>query len=323
MSVFDIYGNLISGEAGGSSVIINPEDLGCVGDGVVDDTSAFQSALNQQGLIVCGTEKIYRITDVLRIKEDTILDLNGSTLNAEYKHLLYNFTSADTNFTGYNGNGNITIRNGTIIGGAISFAHGENILLENVHFKNSLNDHFLEIAGCKNYRIINCSFIGMENLNTSVLEYINLDHCRYQNFPWMTSGDAFYDNTANDGLYVFGCKFSLGSGTYAYGYNALGVHSTTGLTGSHANITVSDCEIYNFTGCGLRLNGMSNIYVNNNRIQTAGNGIVVGDVSSCTGITIKNNYVVSSNGSKLVLTSDRYSNLTVVGNATYGTIEEF
>lgn len=323
MSVFDINGNIVSGEAGGESVIINPKDFGCVGDGVTDDTSSFQSALNQQGLIVCETEKVYRITNVLRVKKDTILDLNGSTLNAEYKHLFFNFASSDTGFTGYNGNGNICIRNGTIIGGATSFAHAENVLLENVQFKNSLNDHFLEIAGCKNYRIINCSFIGMENLTTSVLEYINLDHCRYNNFPWMTSGDAFYDNTPNSGLYVSNCKFSTGSGSYAYGYNALGVHSVTGLTSRHSDITVSNCEIYNFTGCGIRLNGMSNIYINNNRIQTTGDGIVIGDVGSCDNITIKNNYVVSSSGSKLVKTSDRYSNLTVVGNTTYGTIEEF
>ncbi len=318
MAVYDINGNLLA-----DNYIVRPEHYGAVGDGVANDTSAIQSAVNQKGVILCDTGKTYKVTSVIRFPKDVVLDLNGSTILSEYKHLFFNFKSTDTGFTGYNGNGNITIRNGTIIGGAISFAHGENILLENVHFKNSLNDHFLEIAGCKNYRIINCSFIGMENLNTSVLEYINLDHCRYNNFPWMTSGDAFYDNTPNSGVHVLNCKFGLGTGDYAYGYNAFGVHSVTGLVTQHTDITLDGCEIYAFTGCGIRLNGMNNIYVNNNRIETAGHGIWIGDQGSCDTIVIKNNFVVSSSGEKIKKTSGGYTNLTVVGNSTAGTIDNF
>ena len=318
MSVYDINGNVIHNGA-----VFYLKDFGAVGDGTTDDTTAIQNAVNKQGLIIFDTDKTYKVTSVIRINKDTIIDMNGSTIHSTSNHLFFNFKSTDTSFTGYNGNGNICIKNGTIIGGAISFAHGENILLENVHFKNSLNDHFLEIAGCKNYHIRDCSFVGMEYLTTSVLEYINLDHCRYQNFPWMTSGDAFYDNTPNKTLNIHNCKFCHGSGDYDYGYNAIGVHSVTGLSTNHEDITISDCEIYDFTGCGIRLNGMTNIYVNNNRVETVGDGIVIGDVGSCTGITIKNNYVVSSSGAKLVKTANRYSNLTVVGNSTYGTVEDF
>lgn len=315
MNAYDINGSVLG--------IASPEDYGAIGNGTTDDTTAFQSALDKQGLILCSSGATYKITDVLRIKSNTIIDLNGGTIYATRNHLLYNFKSTDTGFTGYNGNGNICIKNGTIIGGAISFAHGENILLENVSFKNSLNDHFLEIAGCKNYRILNCSFVGMANLSTSVLEYINLDHCRYQNFPWMESGSAFYDNTPNSGLNVTNCYFSVGTGDYAYGYNAVGVHSVTNLSTNHSDITIDGCKAFGFTGCGIRLNGMTNIFVNNNRIQTVGDGIVIGDVGSCDGITIKNNYVVSTNGNKLVKTANRYTNLTVVGNYTFGTVEDF
>jgi hypothetical protein len=318
VSVYDVEGKVIT-----INGCIYLDDFGAVGDGTVDDTVAFQNAVNKKGLILCGTGKTYKITDVIRVGENTIIDLNGSTILSTSNHLFFNFLSTDTSFTGYNGNGNICIRNGYIIGGAVSFAHGENILLDNVHFSDALNDHFLEIAGCKNYRIINCSFIGMGNWDTSVLEYINLDHCRYQNFPWMPSGSAFYDNTPNKGIIIFNSKFSLGDNTYAYGYNAIGVHSITGLSNNHEDITVSNCEIFGFTGCGIRLNGMDKVYVNNNRIETVGDGIVIGDVGSCNDITIKNNYVVSSNGQKLVKTANRYTNLTVVGNSTYGTIEDF
>lgn len=316
MNIYDVNGALLLH-------ISTPEEYGAVGDGVANDTAAIQAALNAQGLILCSATANYKVTDVLRIKNNTVLDLNGCTLTATYNHLMYNFTDSDTSFTGYSGNGNITIRNGIIIGGAISFAHGENILLENVQFVNSLNDHFLEIAGCKNYNIRGCSFSGMKNLTSSVLEYINLDHCRYQNFPWLPSGSAFYDNTPNAGVHVTGCTFSLGTGTYAYGYNAFGVHSVTGLTTKHSDISVIDSTILGFTGCGVRLNGMNNIFINNNRIQVAGDGIMLGDVGACDTIVIKGNYVTSVNGANLVKTADRYTNLTVVGNYTAGTIENF
>ena len=318
MNIYDVDGHVLT-----TVSFFSPEQYGAIGDGVADDTAAFQSAVNQGGLVLCEAGKTYKTTDVIRVPKDIIIDLNGSSILATYKHLFYNFKSTDTSFTGYAGNGNICLRNGTIIGGAISFAHGENILLENMMFENSLNDHFLEIAGCKNYRIVNCSFIGMGNWDTSVLEYINLDHCRYNNFPWMPQGSTFYDNTVNDGVMVQDCRFSIGTGSYAYGYNAFGVHSVTSLPSNHTDITIKNCEIYGFTGCGLRLNGMTNIYVDDNRIQTTGNGIVIGDVGSCNTIVIKNNYVISTNGSKLVKTSGRYSNLTVVGNYTEGTIEDF
>ncbi len=314
--IFDANGNALLSA-------MTPECYGAAGDGTTDDTQALQSAISNQGLIQFTAGKTYKVTDVIRIKADTTIDLNGSTILATCNHLFFNFESTDTSFTAYNGNGNICIKNGTIIGGAISFAHGENILLENVSFKNSKNDHFLEIAGCKNYRIINCSFIGMENLSSSVLEYINLDHCRYNNFPWMASGSAFYDNTPNQTVYVTGCRFALGTSTYAYGYNAFGVHSTTGLTTNHSDISFVNCEVYGFTGCGVRLNGMTNVFVNNNRIETSGDGIVIGDVGSCNTIAIKGNYVISTNGAKLVKTTNRYTNLTVVGNYTSGTIEDF
>lgn len=321
MAVYDLDGNKID-EGSALSFAVTPEDYGAKGNGTNDDTSAFQQALNQKGLILCKTGKTYRITDTLYIGSDTTLDLNDSTISAEMKHLLYNFTKTeDANTLGYNGKGNLVIKNGTIIGGSISFAHGENILLDNVHFKNSLNDHFLEIAGCKNYRILNCSFIGMGDWKTSVYEYINLDRCIYGNIPWMTQGDAFYDETVNADILVDGCEFDLGESTFAYGYNAFGAHS--GGSGLHNGITISNCDIKSFTGCGLRLNGMQNVFVNNNRIQVSGNGIVIGDVQTCNTLVIKNNYVTSTNGANLVKTANRYTNLTVVGNSTAGTEEEF
>ena len=276
---------------------VTPEMYGAKGDGTADDSTAIQNAVNNKGLVLFSAGKNYKVTSTIRLGKDTVLNLNGSTITSTNKHLFFNFLSTDT-FTGYTGNGNITIKNGTIIGGAISFAHGKNIRLENMIFTNSLNDHFLEIAGCNNYEIINCQFIGMADVQTSVYEYINLDPCVYQAFPWLPNGSAFYDGTKNNGIKVIDCYFSLGDNEYAYGYNAFGVHGIWDENTFHEEIALVNNKIRGFTGCGFRLNNMRNVYLVGNDIRVAGDGIRVGDVGQSTDVLIKAN-VISASGTAI------------------------
>lgn len=276
-----------------SASYVSPEQYGAVGDGTADDSLAIQNAVNNKGLILFESGKNYKVTSTIRLAKDTIIDLNGATIISTNKHLFFNFLSGDT-FTGYTGNGNITIRNGTIIGGAISFAHGDGIRLENVRFQNSLNDHFLEIAGCKNYAIVGCSFVGMADVQTSVYEYINLDPCTYTAFPWLTNGSDFYDGAKNDGITVHDCYFALGESSYNYGFNAFGVHGVAGQSVKHKNIKLIENTLRNFTGCGFRINDMEDVYIANNDINVTGDGIRVGDVGQSTYVTIKGNVITAS-----------------------------
>lgn len=272
---------------------VTPEMYGAKGDGTADDSTAIQNAVNNKGLVLFSSGKNYKVTSTIRLGKDTVLDLNGSTITSTNKHLFFNFLSTDT-FTGYAGNGNIAIKNGTIIGGAISFGHGENIILENVIFKDSLNDHFLEIAGCKNYSIRNCIFSGMADVQTSVYEYINVDPVTRAAFPWLTDGSAFYDGAKNDGIFIDNCYFSLGTGSYEYGFNAFGAHGVAGQSVKHKNITLTNNKVLGFTGCGFRINDMENVFIANNDIRVAGDGIRVGDVGQSTDVLIKGNVIFTS-----------------------------
>lgn len=310
-NIYDVHGNAIIRNT-------TPEMYGAYGDGVKDDTIAIQNAVNNKGLIVFGTGKYYKVASVIRIPKDTILELNGSTLimspDNPLLRIFVNFLPTDTEFTEYNGNGNITIRNGTIVGGNISFAHGENILLSNVHFKDGLSPHFLEICACKNYYIKDCSFTGVCNSTLSVHEYINFDMAYRNAFPLLPAGSTFFDGTANDGVYVDGCDFSLGVGDFAYGYNALGVHGTMN-EGIHKNIVIRNNRITGFTGCGLRINDMQNVMISGNDIQVSGDGIRVGDVALCNDVTIINNFIVPGVSSQMIaLTAERYTGLTIANN---------
>lgn len=298
---------------------VTPEMFGAFGNGTADDSQPIQNALNHGGLIRFSTGAVYRVTATLRVKGDTIIDLNGATILSENKHLFYNFQN-DSTATGYNGEGNITIMGGTIIGGAISFGHGDHIWLVGMQFKDSLNDHFLEICACRDYEIVGCSFFGMADVQTSVYEYINIDPCTHGAFPWLPNGSAFYDGTVNNGVTVRDCRFGLGSGEYAYGYNAVGAHTGSGNT--HIGIAVIGCAMRGFTGCGVRLNDMASAIVKGCDIRVPGDGIRVGDVAACDDVVIIDNLIQSTGGSRIAITSGRVTTLTRAVNISIGEDDE-
>lgn len=290
---------LYNGESIGIDDYTTPEMYGAKGDGTTNDKTAIQNAVDNGGLILFSPGKHYITNDVVRLVGNTIIDLNGSTLECTNKHMFFNFLGNST-ATLYNGNGNIIIRNGILVGGATSFGHAKNVLLENLIFQNSHNDHFLEICACNNYVIRNCRFVGMEHLTTSVMEYINIDPCSRSPFPWLDNASSpFYDGTVNDGITIEGCYFSIGSDTYAYGFNAIGVHASDGQ--KHQNIRIVNNEIIGFTGCGMRINNMNGVLIDGNLVNvpaSGANGIRVGDVSQSTNVIIKGN-VISASGTAI------------------------
>lgn len=304
----------------GDCIIITPEIYGAVGNGTADDTIALQSALNKK-TVCLQSGKTYKITSPLEVKDGSIINLNGATILCTVKHVFHNFKDGDS-YGGYDGNGNITIYNGTIIGGCISFIHGKHIRLLNVRLENTLNDHFMEICACDDYIIDGCSFIGMQNLSGSTLEYINIDtNASYPAFPHNKSGKndpVFYDMSTNKDIVIRNCYFSIGEGDYAYGFNAVGVHSRNVSNTYADDVTITNNIIRGFTLCGIRVNAMKNAYVDENDIRVAGDGIRVGDVADCIGVVIKGNYIDADSGNNIALTSGQYTDLTVAYNVHNG-----
>ena len=317
--LYDYMGGVVS-----KSPFSTPEMFGAVGDGTADDTVAVQTAISEQ-YVQFTSGKTYKVTSPLRFKKNTYLDMNNATILSTSKRVFFNFEDGDS-YGGYNGNGNITIANGTVIGGSVAFAHGSGIRFENVHFQNCLNDHFMEICACTDYIVDKCSFVGMLNLDTSVLEYINIDtNAVYGAFPHNKAGQndpVFYDGSVSDGIIVRDTYFSVGEGNYAYGFNAVGAHGRTISNTYTKNVTLLNNTIRGFTGCGIRVNAMDGILVGENDIQTVGDGIRIGDVADAKNIVIKGNYVACS-GTRLVRTSGGYTNLTVANNVKQGDTQEF
>ena len=76
--------------------------------------------------------------------------------------------------------------------------------------------------------------------------------------------------------------------------------------------------ISGFTGCGIRVNAMQDVFIAGNRVDVVGDGVMVGDVASANNVIIIDNYINSSNGQMIVLTPDRYADVTISGNVAKG-----
>lgn len=305
---------------------VTPEEYGAVGDGVTDDTQAIQAALNDSlHYVKFYNNKTYLVTDTLRLPADIVIDLNDSTIISTVRHTFFNFDT-DSTYTGYNGRGNITIKNGIIIGCGMSFIHAENILLDNLQMLNALNDHTVEICACKNFNIRNCILSGMaQQAEGLAMEYINIDPCYHGNFPWLTEGSVTFDGTINEDITITNCHlFVPASGDYAHGAYGIGIHSTGEVTENyHKNITVDNCIIEDFTEVNIRLSDTINAVIKNNIIRYLkyGSSFAVGYTKH---LTIINNQFVnldnSANRRPIILGGTGGEWATIFGN-TYDKTE--
>lgn len=285
---------------------VTPEMFGAKGDGVTDDTSAFQSALSSGKHVKCVRGKTYLTHGNMRVTANTIIDLNESTLVCTTYRVLLNYTSEDT-FLQYNGNGNITIRNGDIVGGCISFAHAKNVLFENLRFNDGILNHFVEICACKNFHIRNCYFGALYNTDYTN-EHVNIDPCNQTAAP--TLNILSCDGTVNDGVYVENNVFERLDG---YMYDAVGVHYVPDTTKIHTNIHICNNIIRDAEKWGVSIWGCSNSIVKDNDITCNEYGIRCGLGDSNI---IEGNVFYSTKKWNLISfsTSTFETNLTVVNN---------
>ena len=86
-----------------------PEMYGAVGDGVADDTEAIQNACSENNRVLFGCGKNYLISETITLRSPQLIDLNNSTIKLS--------ENVNTAFTSLNSSiGNLTIKNGTILG---------------------------------------------------------------------------------------------------------------------------------------------------------------------------------------------------------------
>lgn len=143
---------------------------------------AFAQASASQKLVIKiapkgGTYKLCKNTSSsttgLRIRPNTTLDLNGSTLVRSNKMgnlIQVCDINGKRDTGGYNLATNITVMNGTLDGSGntttnanlVNVGHSSNLTFKNLNFKYCKSGHLLEFSGCKDCLVDNCTFTGYD-----------------------------------------------------------------------------------------------------------------------------------------------------------------
>lgn len=218
-----------------------------------DSMTTIQSKLDKGGTIKFTTGT-YKITKQLKISKNSVIDLNGSTLQrkASIQSIFLNKVTGSTK--GYNGDGNISIINGTFEGmggysydNLLTFFHSHDITIYNCKFQDILC-HGIEINSCKDVRIYGCKFLGfnMKDADSSYLENIQLDYASYIGFVLAGTSrtSKCYDGTGCNNIEIYDNLFSK-SNYRDYPYTCIGEHTQlSGIKYRHTNIKIHHNEFH-------------------------------------------------------------------------------
>lgn len=243
------YPNIPSEVLGQVSEVVTPEMFGAVGDGLTDDTDAVQKCLEKyaDSKSVCALTKTYMCSNIVRIYPNTYVYLSGSIVaNSNDSHgvsiQLFEYNGDNSNYK----NKNITITGGGTIDGKgfdeterynslLRMGHAQNIVIQNINFKNAVRYHAMEITSSKNVLIDNCKFEGFYAHNecdkvdvknhkaVGPHEFIQIEELDSGGSGGMTP----YDSTIPEDITISNCKFSAGNGEF---YKAIGDHGARKYT---------------------------------------------------------------------------------------------
>ncbi|CAG7615169.1 hypothetical protein PAESOLCIP111_01785 [Paenibacillus solanacearum] len=279
--------------------------FGAKGDGVADDTSAFEQALrrikeNGGGRIYVppGT---YILTRPLQLSKHTEIRMdNGAVLKKmgdpdRNLKLFTNGTLGDDHYaTGYDGEGNISIIGGTIDLGsdvirpsepgkgymAFAIGHADGVHIERVRFVNGCNGHIIEFNSSRNIKLLHCLFHNQLITKPGQYEMVQLDFATKEGFPSFGA----YDDTPCTDVLVEGCTFRNGDrgfGTHGSKYDA------SGKPIFHTNIRIVNNHFQELRDVAIRPESYQHCVISGNIISGAGgHGIIA---YACQHTTIVSN----------------------------------
>ena len=261
--------------------------LGAKGDGITDDTLFFETGMKALKLMGGGTLHIPKGTysvGYFLLEANTHLQLDDeAVLKAQKSVIASNFLVEETYIGGYDGRSNIKISGGTIdangyhvsAGTPIQFGHCHDIVIDNVRFINTVDDHALELVGVNRAVVNNCRFEGYVNKSGSSKAYkeaIQIDFCQTGH-----GGGGLTDMTPSKNVSVIKCYFGGLDNYYGVFPSAVGSHGDNVLLEKPMdNIVVENCMINGCKNGGITPYGWSNSRISGNVIKDSeGFGIMI------------------------------------------------
>lgn len=287
MAIYDLSGSKVA------PVAVNVKDFGVYGDGLHDDTTGIQNALDSlkdSGGIIYFENGVYLVTSsLLFYSNQTLFFEPGATIlqGGQIDNLLMSYCASD--ITGYNGTHDCLVYGATFDGGTyttdntlVGIVHSKNIVFENCTFKNAYGSwHNLEINSSYNCKVIGCDFEGARKSSANAC-LIQIDAINNTStWPWENRGQV--DSTVSKYIEVCGsifhnCSISPAIGNHSAAVDEyIRIHDNIfdGLTSSRGAIcfqSATDVDVYcnTFDGCttGVGSSG-STYYICDNRFVDA------------------------------------------------------
>lgn len=275
-------------------------------------------ALPSVKTIILPANTTYTAESKVFINSDTTIDLNGSTLECDYDNdsetFIFCYGLTDTS-TEYNGNKNITIKNGAIKNACICMMHNRNVKIDGVSFVEPNSRHDIQIAGCYDVTVTNCLFNGTLPINDTGSECINIDPCIYSGQPYMDEESVMYDHTPNMFITISNNKFNKPT-TDGYRYtNAVGSHEA-----DSENQTIAENVIIDNNNFGTPYAHVINVcdYINT---DITNNEVVYDTSDMYSGDTVRFVYV-RGGYTKLNIIANSITNAEIMMNTPTNTLNK-
>ena len=249
------------------------------GSGEKSDYKAIKKELEKTGYVRLAKGETYNLgSHVLHVKSNWTINATGATIKGS-NCILLNIPER----TGYKAISNFHVKGGNWISSkkngvkksAIKISHGKNISFTNMNIRwCNLNNHSIELVGCKNVKIKGCHIDGLgKGESDSVEEAIQIDLAAPETAPFLEDyrakarklwDGAPCDHVVIDKCWVRGCR-----GICA---NFAAKDAKAGrkqyLRMFHRNITISNNTIVGVKSEGLALFNVLGSKVRKNKIYS-------------------------------------------------------